>query len=88
MNKKQQLFNAAKANPRNVRFQDLEKLAIYVGFRFSREKGSHKLYKRLDDPRHTMNFQRAKKKSMAKEYQVKNLISFIEDHNLLHMLKE
>ena len=88
MNKKQQLFNAAKTNPQNVRFQDLEKLATYVGFRFSREKGSHNLYKRSTHPRHTMNFQRAKKQSMAKAYQVKILIDFIEENNLQHMLEE
>ncbi len=88
MNKKQELFQAAKANPKGMRFTNLEKLATYVGFHLNRTKGSHKQYKRVDDPRQLISFQPDKhKKSMAKWYQVKQLIDFIEENNLQTMLE-
>ncbi len=89
MNKKQKLFKLAKANPKSVKFADLIKLATYVGFEYSRTKGSHQMYKRTKDPRDLIPFQTdSRNKSMAKSYQVKQLINFIEEHNLQSMLGE
>jgi predicted RNA binding protein YcfA (HicA-like mRNA interferase family) len=89
MNKKQTLFESAKSNPQGTKFSDLIKLATYVGFQYDRTKGSHVMYKRVTDPKDLMTFQKdSSNKSMAKGYQVKQLIRFIEDHNLQSMLEE
>ena len=89
MNRKQKLFESAKVNPQGVKLSDLEKLATHVGFYLNRIKGSHKQYKRLDDPRDLISFQPDKQnKNMAKSYQVKQLIDFIEENNLQKMLED
>lgn len=89
MNRKQKLFKAAKDNPQNVKFSNLENLALAVGFHLDRTKGSHKMYKRTDDPTKVIPFQVDKHdKSKAKSYQVKLLIQFIETHNLQSMLED
>jgi len=88
MNRKQKLFLAAKNNPTNVKFSNLEKLATYVGFYLDRTKGSHKMYKRTDDPRQLIPFQPDKHNTkMAKGYQVKQLVNFIEENDLQTMLE-
>lgn len=88
MNKKQRLFEAAKSNPQGMKFSDLEKLATYVGFSLNRTRGSHRQYKRLDDPKDLISFQPDKNnKSMAKKYQVQQLVNFIEENDLQIMLK-
>lgn len=88
MNKKQKLFQAAKNNPQNVKFSDLEKLATFVGFFLDRTKGSHKMYKRSDNPSQVIPFQPDKHDTkMAKGYQVNQLVYFIEDNNLHCMLE-
>ncbi len=52
-------------------------------------KGSHRMYKRTDDPRHLIPFQPDKHDAkMAKGYQVKQLISFIEEHDLQFLLED
>ncbi len=64
----------------NISFADLCKLAEHVGFTFDRQNGSHKIYKHEKHPEF-MNFQNVKGK--AKPFQVKQLINFINEHNLL-----
>lgn len=47
------------------------------------------MYKRAEDPKDLMTFQTdSSNKSMAKGYQVKQLIAYIEEHNLQSMLEE
>lgn len=64
----------------NVSFSDLCKLAEMVGFSFDRQNGSHKVYRHEKYPG-IMNFQDVKGK--AKPYQVKQLLTFISEHNLI-----
>lgn len=83
MKKKQTLLNKAKRNPQGITFKELQELAVFYGFVFDTQKGSHILYKRRDDPHGFMNFQpRKNDKKMAKIYQVRLLIKFIETHDL------
>jgi hypothetical protein len=63
----------------NVCFSDLCNLAELVGFRFDRQSGSHKIYRHDKHPG-IMNFQDCN--GQAKPLQVKQLLSFIVDHNL------
>ncbi len=89
MNKKQRLYDSAKKNPGGVKFTSLEKLATYVGFHLNRTRGSHKQYKKLDNPKCLISFQPDKKnRSMAKAYQVRELVNFIEENNLHHLLED
>jgi len=83
MTKKKDLFQAAKSNPSNVKFSDLLRLAEQFGFVHDRTKGSHVMYKRSDNPSHLIPFQPdPKNKKMAKPYQVRLLLNFIEEHDL------
>ena len=83
MKKKQILFNKAKCHPQGIMFKELRELAVFYGFVFDTQKGSHIQYKRRDDPYGFMNFQpRKNDKKMAKVYQVRLLIKFIETHEL------
>ena len=89
MNRKQKLFESIKNNPQGTKFSNLTKLATYVGFVLDRTKGGHKQYKRSDDPSILISFQPDKRNSsMAKGYQVKQLINFIEENNLRVELEE
>lgn len=64
----------------NISFSELCKLAEMVGFIFDRQNGSHKVYRHEKYPG-IMNFQEVKGK--AKPYQVKQLLNFINEHNLI-----
>jgi predicted RNA binding protein YcfA (HicA-like mRNA interferase family) len=89
MNKKQKLYESIKDNPQNTKFCDLTKLASHVGFVLGRTKGGHHQYIRPDDPKILISFQPDKQnKSMAKGYQVKQLINFIEENNLQSVLED
>ena len=81
--KKDKLYNAAKNSPSNIRFQDLCNLAEEVGFKLRKIKGSHRIYKHPNLPE-MMTFQPDKgDSSKAKAYQVRQLLSCIEDNDLL-----
>ena len=88
MTKKRDLFREAMNNPSNVKFADLLTLAKNFGFVHDRTKGSHKIFKRFNDPRHLISFQPdSKNKKMAKPYQVRQLLDFIEENDLKPMVK-
>ena len=75
MNTIEKLLDKARISPSGVTFDELCRLADNNGFRFRRQAGSHKIYKH---PRGTMmNFQ-PDKNGMAKTYQVKQLLNFID----------
>lgn len=76
----QKLFDKMCKAQANIPFSDLCTLAELVGFTFARQKGSHKVYKHKKHPEF-MNFQSVKGK--AKSYQIKQLIAFINEHDLL-----
>lgn len=83
MNKKTKLLHKARQNPNSVTFKEIQDLAVFYGFIFDFQKGSHKQYKRSDDPYGFMNFQPRKgDKKMAKIYQVRQLLKFIETNEL------
>jgi len=83
MDKKLKLFSKAKRSPQSISFQEIQELAMLFGFIFDTQKGSHVQYKRRDDPYGFMNFQpRKNDKKMAKVFQVRQLIKFIETNEL------
>ena len=83
MKKKQKLFSKAKRNPGSISFKEIQDLAEFYGFTFDTQKGSHIQYKRRDDPYGFMNFQPRKNDTkMAKVFQVRQLIKFIEINTL------
>ena len=70
------LLDAARGKPESVSFSDLCTLAECYGWVFSRQRGSHWMYKRARDPR-LMNFQEAAN-GRAKGYQVRQLLDAID----------
>ena len=73
-----EILAQAKSNPAGVRFRDLLRLIEAAGFVFERQSGSHRIYRREGLP--VINVQPAG--SMAKGYQVKQVVKLIETHNL------
>lgn len=63
----------------NVAFRDLMSLAEAFGFRLDRISGSHHILRHRSVPA-LLNLQNIKGK--AKPYQVRQLLSLIEDYNL------
>ena len=81
MNKKcYALYQRAIENPKGLRFSEMKKLCECIGLNCERIKGSHFIYKR-DDPFFLISIQKMKD-GMAKPYQIRQLLSFIEDNNL------
>jgi hypothetical protein len=74
------LFERAKENPKGLRFSELRTLCACAGLICDRIKGSHFIYRR-DDPFYLISIQKMKD-GMAKPYQVRQLLCFIEDNNL------
>lgn len=72
------LLKKARQSPRNLRFEELCKLALCLGFEFSRQSGSHRMYVHptLPPERRRMNFQEARD-GKAKEYQIKQLLDAV-----------
>lgn len=83
MAKAENIYAKALDSAANVKFSELKKLAAAVGYEFQRQDGSHEIFKHPDYPS-MMNFQpRKKDKKMAVPYQVKQLLSAIEEYNLM-----
>ena len=76
MAKSEQLLAKAVRNPGGLRFAELCQLAEYVGFEFSRQRGSHRVY-RHPGLRKTLSFQNSR--GQAKPYQVRQLLSIIAE---------
>jgi hypothetical protein len=71
-----------KANPKNVRFSDLERVCeTYFGTITSRQKGSHKIYWIPIKGRPPINIQQGNG-GVAKPYQVRQVIQTIEEFGL------
>ena len=72
------LLDKARNSSAGITFDELCRLADRNGFVFRRQAGSHKIYKH---PVHKamMNFQ-PDRNGMAKVYQVKQMIDFIDNH--------
>ena len=80
MTRPQTLYNKAKSSPNNFPFSDLCTLAEKVGFVFRNQKGSHKMYKHPKFNK-MMNFQPNGNK--ATSYQIKQLLNFIDENDLI-----
>ena len=74
------LYEKAKANPKGLRFSELKTLCECIGLTCVRIKGSHFIY-RMDDPFLLISIQKIKD-GMAKPYQVRQVLDFIEENNL------
>jgi len=74
------LYQKAIENPKGMRFSEMKKLCECIRLSCDRIKGSHFIYKR-DNPFFLISIQKMKD-GMAKPYQVRQLLSFIEDNNL------
>jgi predicted RNA binding protein YcfA (HicA-like mRNA interferase family) len=78
--KKREVYERLKRNPKNVRFTELCKAAELFGFRRKGGKGSHVVYAH-EGIKEILNFQNVRGK--AKPYQVKQFLKIIEKYNLL-----
>jgi hypothetical protein len=84
LNKKcHKLYEKAKKNPKDLRFNELAFLCECIGMECDRTKGSHFIYK-LDNPFFLISVQKMKD-GKAKPYQVRQLLNFIEDNDLVVM---
>lgn len=80
MGKREKLLTKGQQSPRNLRFEELCRLAEYHGWEFRRQNGSHKIYVNSSlsaDEKRRMNFQ-PDSNGMAKDYQIVQLLDAIE----------
>ncbi len=70
------LLAKAVRNPAGLRFAELCRLAEDVGFEFSRQRGSHRIY-RHHGLGMTLSFQDSR--GQAKPYQVRQLLTIIAE---------
>jgi len=75
-----ELFKKAKNNPRGLRFTELRRLCGCIGMTLDRVEGSHHIFK-MRSPFFLLSVQKMKE-GIAKAYQVRQLIDFIEEHDL------
>ncbi|HPR53412.1 MAG TPA: type II toxin-antitoxin system HicA family toxin [Deltaproteobacteria bacterium] len=80
MGRKEKLYRKASESPNNLSFSELCSLAKQVGFVYRNTSGDHETYKHPIGGR-MMNFQPINGK--AKPYQVKQLLDFIEENDLM-----
>lgn len=80
VSKKAKLLDAVKTNPAGVRFSDLVRLLEAVGYKFSRQVGSHRIYVHPDASVPIVNIQDAG--GTAKRYQVEQVLAIIDSHKL------
>lgn len=78
--KKEKLLEKAINSPQNFRFFEFQQLLESYGFKHCRTKGSHFFYKHS-------GFRKAlpvtEKKGFAREYQVKQFLSILEEKNVI-----
>jgi hypothetical protein len=80
-----ELYEKAKRNPSGLKFTEIQKLCLCVQMEHIRTRGSHYIY-RSSNPSYLISL-REMASGMAKPYQVRELIDFIED-NGLHKIDE
>jgi hypothetical protein len=79
MSRAGKLYDKVRNNPRDVKFDEMCRLADAFGFKYKGGKGSHRVYTKKGIPE-LLNFQNVK--GMAKPYQVRQFLRVIEDYNL------
>lgn len=72
-------FKLARNDPGGLRFSDPCRLAEAFGFRFQRQKGSHRVYAH-EGTRRIMNFQNGP--GTVKAYQVRQLLDCVDRNEL------
>jgi len=77
--KKRKLLEKILAGSKNIRFAEAIALAEAFGFRLDRVSGSHHIFVHRNIPE-LLNLQNVNGK--VKPYQLKQLLSLIEQHNL------
>ncbi len=77
--KKRKLLKKIISGSKNVKFSDVVSIAEAFGFQLDRINGSHHIYLHPDVPE-ILNLQNANNK--AKPYQIKQMLTIIERHNL------
>ena len=75
-----ELLEKAKNNPKGLRFSELQTLCRCAGMSLNRTSASHFIYK-SNNPSYILSIQKLKG-GKAKPYQVRQLIDFVESHNL------
>ena len=78
---RRKLYLKALNNPKGLRFAEALALAEAFGFLPAGGAGSHHAYTHPDDPRARLNIQ-ADKNRLAKAYQVRQLLTAVEEHGL------
>jgi predicted RNA binding protein YcfA (HicA-like mRNA interferase family) len=83
MSKAEKLLAAIRNNPADVRFDDLVRLLKVLGFQHDRDNGSHQIYIHTRRPQSIprVNIQPTHN-GLAKVYQVKQVLSIVDSHNL------
>jgi len=79
MGRLKKLFDKINNNPKDVRFNDMCKLAEAFGFTHKGGKGSHEVYSRKGIEE-IVNFQNVKGK--VKPYQAKQFLKIIREYNV------
>ncbi|HET6611763.1 MAG TPA: type II toxin-antitoxin system HicA family toxin [Kofleriaceae bacterium] len=73
------VVQAARNNPKGVRFSDLEKVVKHMGYSFSRQNGSHRSFRHASAPGITLQ---SGKDGMAKPYQVRQVLAIMDEYDL------
>ena len=79
MSKLKKLSDKVRNNPKNVRFDEICKLAEAFGFKYKGGKGSHVVYSKNGIP-DIINFQNIN--GMVKPYQVRQFLKIVEEYSL------
>jgi len=75
-----ELYEKALRKSSSLKFREARALAEGVGFRLDRTRGSHHIFIH-DSSKILLNLQNVK--GQAKPYQVRQLVTLIQEHNLL-----
>jgi predicted RNA binding protein YcfA (HicA-like mRNA interferase family) len=75
----QKAYEAARRNPRQALFADLQRILVAAGFTLVRTRGSHHVYTKAG-VEEIVNFQPKGKE--AKAYQVRQVLNLIEKYNI------
>lgn len=83
MSKKDKILKRARSSPGNFSYNELCSLAEHAGFEFRNQTGSHRIFKHPTIKK-MLNLQPDKNdKSKAKKYQIKQVVAYIDDFNLM-----
>lgn len=71
------LLEQAKESPQNLRFSELQRLAVCFGFEHDRTKGSHHIYLHPES-KEGLNLQPGRD-GKAQKYQVRQLLDMVDE---------